>query len=259
MAEKFSEDARVVGQIMLSPSVMRMDIIAPKIAQKAVPGQFINVLVSGATAPLLRRPFGVAAKDGKDGTVTFIYRVLGEATRKLTGMCSGDVLNVLGPLGKGFDLTPERSLIVGGGLGLAPLMYLADQLKKEGRAADVLMGARDAGDLFWEDLFDGSAQEIFCTTDDGSRGTKGTVMALLPELLGKNAYGCVYVCGPVPMMRAVSEECIRRGVRCQVSLERYMACGLGACLSCSFTGRGGKRLKVCTDGPVFEAQEVEEW
>ena len=99
---------------------------------------------------------------------------------------------------------------------------------------------------------------MFLTTDDGSVGTKGTVMALLPQLLKEGGYDCVYVCGPVPMMRAVANACLEAGVKCQVSLEKYMACGLGACLSCACEGIG-KRIKVCKDGPVFWAEEVGEW
>ena len=99
---------------------------------------------------------------------------------------------------------------------------------------------------------------MFLTTDDGSEGTKGTVMALLPWLLAGGGYDCVYVCGPVPMMRAVAGACLEAGVKCQVSLEKYMACGLGACLSCACEGIG-RRIKVCNDGPVFWAEEVGEW
>ena len=108
------------------------------------------------------------------------------------------------------------------------------------------------------DRYEELCPEMFLTTDDGSAGTKGTVMALLPQLLAEGGYDCVYVCGPVPMMRAVANACLEAGIKCQVSLEKYMACGLGACLSCACEGIG-KRLKVCKDGPVFWAEEVGEW
>ncbi len=148
-----------------------------------------------------------------------------------------------------------RPLLVGGGLGLAPLLFLAQDF---GGRADILMGGRTADEVFWEDLYADCCRQIFVTTDDGSRGTQGTVMALLPGLLAAGGYDAVYVCGPSPMMRAVAAACRQSGVACQVSLEKYMACGLGACLSCSCKGRGG-RVKICTDGPVFWAGEVEEW
>ena len=162
---------------------------------------------------------------------------------------------MIGPLGHGFDLTAKKPLLIGGGLGLAPLYYLAAALQAQKPA--VLMGGRIADDLFWKEIYQDYCPEQYLTTDDGSLGTKGTVMALLPELLTKG-YDCAYVCGPVPMMKAVAAACAKAQVPCQVSLERYMACGLGACLSCS-CGGVGKRLKVCTDGPVFWAQEVAEW
>ena len=120
------------------------------------------------------------------------------------------------------------------------------------------MGGRTATELFWKDLYEEKAGLLGLTTDDGSLGTQGTVLALLPDMLSAKAYDCVYVCGPAPMMKAVSAAALAAGLPCQVSLEKYMGCGLGACLSCSCQGVG-KRLKVCKDGPVFWAQEVAEW
>ena len=183
---------------------------------------------------------------------------MGDATSILADVCSGDRLSVVGPLGHGFDRSAERPLLVGGGTGLAPLLYLAESMAEEGTRPDVLMGGRTADDLFWKELYDGIAGQIGLTTDDGSLGTKGTVMACLPDMLEKGRYDWVYVCGPAPMMKAVSAAVLGKGIKCQVSLEKYMACGLGACLSCSCQGIG-KRVKVCQDGPVFRAEEVTEW
>ncbi|MDO5101233.1 MAG: dihydroorotate dehydrogenase electron transfer subunit, partial [Eubacteriales bacterium] len=128
----------------------------------------------------------------------------------------------------------------------------------QGVRPDVLMGGRTADELFWQDLYVDLVGTLALTTDDGSLGTKGTVMALLDTMLANGGYDCVYVCGPVPMMKAVSSVVLEQKMLCQVSLEKYMACGLGACLSCSCQGIG-KRIKVCKDGPVFWAQEVAEW
>lgn len=246
--------ARVIGQRILNISTKLIEVYAPEIACEAVPGQFVNVQVCRNTAPLLRRPFGVAGVDRKEGTFTMIYRIIGEGTHILSEACTGDILSIVGPLGHGFDMSASRPLLVGGGLGLAPLLYLAQGLK----SCDILMGGRTADELFWTDLYEGRCGNVYLTTDDGSAGTKGTVMALLPDLLLEGIYDCVYVCGPVPMMRAVAQACLKAGVKCQVSLEKYMACGLGACLSCSCEGIG-RRIKVCKDGPVFWAEEVGEW
>jgi len=249
-------EAKVIGQKILSKDVKLIEVFAPEIARIAKPGQFVNVQVSKQAAPLLRRPFGVAGVDSKTGTLTMIYRIMGEATKILADLCSGDIISIIGPLGHGFDLTAKHPLLVGGGLGLAPLLYLAKSFLQSD--VEVLMGGRTASELFWQDLFNGSKITLYMTTDDGSLGTKGTVNALLPQLLKTGKYDCIYVCGPVPMMKAVVKVVEAAGIPCQISLEKYMACGFGACLSCACGGIG-KRLKVCTDGPVFWSTEVEEW
>ena len=225
--------AKVIGQRVLNSTTKLINVYTPEIADEAVPGQFVNVKVCKNTAPLLRRPFGVAGVNKAE-----------------------DELSIVGPLGHGFDMSAKKPLLVGGGLGLAPLLFLAEGFG-EGNT-DILMGGRSAEELFWTKLYESLSKNIYLTTDDGSVGTKGTVMALLPQLLKEGGYDCVYVCGPVPMMRAVANACLEAGVKCQVSLEKYMACGLGACLSCACEGIG-KRIKVCKDGPVFLAEEVGEW
>ena len=255
---KYVVDAKVVGQRMLNAVTKQIDLIAPQIAAEAVPGQFVNVQVSRRTAPLLRRPLGVAGVDREHGVITLIYRIIGEATKILADVCSGDVISVVGPLGHGFDRSAKHLLLIGGGTGLAPLLYLAETMAAEGIKPDVIMGGRTADDLFWKDMYLDLVERMGLTTDDGSLGTKGTVMAELPLVLQRIHYDCVYVCGPAPMMKAVSAAVLEKGIKCQVSLEKYMACGLGACLSCSCQGIG-KRIKVCQDGPVFWAEEVAEW
>jgi len=255
---KYVVDAKVVGQRMLNAVTKQIDLIAPQIAAEAVPGQFVNVQVSRRTAPLLRRPLGVAGVDREHGVITLIYRIIGEATKILADVCSGDVISVVGPLGHGFDRSAKHPLLIGGGTGLAPLLYLAETMAAEGIKPDVIMGGRTAEDLFWKDMYLDLVERMGLTTDDGSLGTKGTVMAELPLVLQRIHYDCVYVCGPAPMMKAVSVAVLEKGIKCQVSLEKYMACGLGACLSCSCQGIG-KRIKVCQDGPVFWAEEVAEW
>ncbi len=255
---KYVVEAKVIGQRILNAVTKEIDLIAPQIAAQAVPGQFVNVQVSKRTAPLLRRPLGIAGVDRERGVIVLMYRVIGDATKILADVCSGDVISVIGPLGHGFDRTGKKPLLVGGGTGLAPLLFLAETMASEGIRPDVLMGGRTEDDLFWKELYMGIAGEIGLTTDDGSLGTKGTVMALLPGMLQAGGYDSVFVCGPAPMMKAVSGAVMEVGTPCQVSLERYMACGLGACLSCSCQGVG-KRIKVCKDGPVFRAEEVTEW
>ncbi len=249
-------NAQVLGHEALTPEVKKIKLYAPAIAEIAQPGQFVTLAVTKQLAPLLRRPFGIAAVDVVEGSITLVYRLLGEATHILAQAKVKDVVNVMGPLGHGFDLKATRPLLVGGGMGLAPLHFLATCFSS-GRA-DVLMGGKTAGELFWQELYANKVNNIFLTTDDGSLGVQGTVLATLPQLLQEGKYDCLYVCGPVPMMKAVVSEVQKVHLPCQISLEKYMGCGLGACLSCSCEGLG-KRLKVCTDGPVFWAQEVAQW
>jgi dihydroorotate dehydrogenase electron transfer subunit len=253
--KKYLVDGEVLGQQPLSQDICVLTVKAPEIAQNAEPGQFVTVRSNHLTVPLLRRPFGVAGVDRDKGTFLIMYRIVGEATKLLAELKAGDKISVMGPLGHGFALTGKHPLLVGGGVGLAPLHFLAANLTVP---CDVVVGGRTADELFWTDLFRDKTEHQFETTNDGSRGTKGFVTAVLPELLASKAYDLVYVCGPSPMMHAVSEMVMKAGIPCQISLEKYMGCGLGACLSCTCSGIG-KRVKVCKDGPVFWAQEVTEW
>ena len=250
---KVMEEAPVVFRQQLDAHTHLLRLKTKQMAREVRPGQFVHIKQISSEKSLLRHPFGVAAVDAKNGTLDIIYREVGEFTRALTTLSLHDTLSVLGPLGNGFDVTCRRALLVGGGTGLAPLLFLASYLGPQ--KADVLMGGRTKSELFWQDLYRPFVAQTFVTTDDGSLGTHGTVMALLPSLLTQG-YDRVYACGPSPMMQAVARACAAQKIPCQVSLERYMACGLGACLSCTCKGRE-KRLKVCTDGPVFWAQEVE--
>ena len=253
---KVLEESPVLLQQALDERTYLLRLKAAQIARQVKPGQFVHIKQIGDGTSLLRHPFGVARADKTQGTVDIIYRVVGEFTRTLCTLTSADCLSLLGPLGRGFDLSVGgKALLVGGGTGLAPLLFLASHLGPD--KTDVLMGGRTKDELFWQTLYRPFVHHMFMTTDDGSLGTPGTVMALLPSLLCKG-YERVYVCGPSPMMQAAAHACETHHIECQVSLERYMACGLGACLSCTCKGRE-KRLKVCTDGPVFWSKEVSAW
>ena len=250
--EKVTVDANIVSQQELYDQVFQLVVKAPEVAALAEAGQFVQLRILNSNC-LLRRPVGIAAADKEKGTVAFIYRVVGKGTKAISELKAGDTINVLGPLGNGFDTTAKKPLIVGGGMGLSPVLFYAAVMQGK---ADVLMGGKTAGELFWQELFAGKVQDIFCTTDDGSLGTKGFTTTLLPELLEKKDYDLVVACGPEIMMKGIAKIAKEHGARCQVSLEKRMGCGLGACLSCSIDTTDGKRKKVCKDGPVFEAGEV---
>ena len=245
-------DAAILSNRRVGTEIYRLEINCPFLAQEGVPGQFIQVRIDGMGL-LLRRPLGIAEAYSATGIVAMYYRIVGKGTAALAEMKPGQTVNCLGPLGKGFSLQAERPLLIGGGMGIAPLLFLAQRF--QGKAA-VLMGGRNKAEVFWSDFFAPAAKEVFITTDDGSAGEKGFTTALLPTLLEKYRFDVLFTCGPDIMMRKIWEIADKADVPCQVSLERHMACGLGACLSCAIDTADGGRKKVCQDGPVFWAQEV---
>ena len=245
-------DAGILSNRRVGADIYRLEIACPFLAEEGVPGQFLQVRIEGAGL-LLRRPLGIAEADAGAGTIAMYYRVVGKGTAALAEMKPGQTVNCLGPLGQGFSLKSERPLLVGGGMGLAPLLFLAQRF--QGKAA-VLLGGRNKAEVFWSEFFAPLTSQVFITTDDGSAGEKGFTTALLPALLAKHPFDVVFTCGPDVMMRKIWAIAKQADVPCQVSLERRMACGLGACLSCVIDTADGGRKKVCQDGPVFWAQEV---
>ena len=245
-------DTEILSNRRVGTDIYRLEIASPFLARTGVPGQFLQVRIEGAGL-LLRRPLGIAEADPATGAVAMYYRIVGKGTAALAEMQAGQTVNCLGPLGQGFSLKAERPLLIGGGMGLAPLLFLAQRF--QGKAA-VLMGGRNKAEVFWADFFAPFAKQVFTTTDDGSVGEKGFTTSLLPTLLEKYRFDVLFTCGPDIMMRKIWEIAEKADVPCQVSLERRMACGLGACLSCVIDTTDGGRKKVCQDGPVFWAQEV---
>lgn len=240
-----------------SGNVKRMVLKAPQIADIAEPGQFIHVKKE-FSANFLRRPFGVADVDKAQGTITMIYRLVGKGTHEYAQMKQGDILSILGPIGNGFELKESktgRPLLIGGGVGIAPLIYLARQL--QGQKPILLIGGKTKDEVFWEKYLKEFADKIYITTDDGSVGFKGFTVQLLPQIFAENNIENIYTCGPMIMMESIAKFAYEQDVDCQVSLEKRMACGIGVCLGCTFEGKlTHKRRKVCTEGPVFPAREV---
>ncbi len=245
-------DAEILRQEQRMEQVFELELRCEKISESVNPGQFVQLgLPEGEH--ILRRPLGIARHDAAQKTLTLFYRVVGQGTKRLSAHRCGDIVNVLGPLGHGFSRQAEHPLLVGGGMGLSPLLSWAAEFPGK---ADVLMGGKTSEELFWQQDFKELVHGLHITTDDGSLGEKGFTTQLLPRLLAKEKYDYILTCGPEIMMRSVAGIAKEHNLPCEVSLERRMGCGLGACLSCSVDSTDGKRLKVCKNGPVFPAEMV---
>lgn len=222
---------------------------------RMLPGQFVQVRVDNS-ATFLRRPISINDVDHEARELSLLVRDAGEGTRWMIGRKAGDVVNLLLPLGNGFSLPADggadyRPLLVGGGVGIAPMLYLAREMHRTGIRPTVLIGARSKADVLEYDEFAGIS-DVHVTTEDGSMGEAGLVTA---SSVWTHPWDEVMCCGPAPMMKAIAAQCRKAGVRCKVSLENMMACGLGACLCCvEKTVRGN--VCVCTEGPVFDTDEL---
>ncbi len=270
---------RIVQNEETVPGHRLMCLHAPEIAAGAKPGQFLHVRCADSTDPLLRRPISIHRVRRDEGLLFMFYRLAGRGTSLLAAKKEGEEVDVLGPLGNGFELPGfgERVAVVGGGIGAAPLFFLVDEITaaihKHGAelageedtaplAVDFYLGAATGSQLPSLNSFLVQGVRIHLTTDDGSVGYHGTVTGLLQQHLDEQTHiDRIYACGPVPMLRAIDELAICRGIPGQVSLEERMGCGVGACLSCackikSSSGDGFTYKHACSDGPVFDIGEV---
>ena len=224
-----------------------------------LPGQFAQ-LRADTPGVLLRRPISIHDVCGDE--ISFLVQMVGEGTRWLGQLGVGDVVNAVLPLGNGFSLMPEDPpLLVGGGVGVAPLLYLGRALREKGVKPSFLLGARTKDLLLRLDAFR-EVGDVLVATEDGSEGERGFVTqhSVFSKLSASATNGCsrIYTCGPAPMMKAVAKLARECGVACEVSLENRMACGVGACLCCVTETNDGHNRCVCTEGPVFDA-EVLRW
>ena len=219
-----------------------------------LPGQFVEVRVDGSPNTFLRRPISINFVDREQNELWLLVATVGDGTRRLAELNAGEILNCLLPLGNGF--TPakagERVLLIGGGVGVAPLLYMGAEMQRQGIEPTFLLGARTAKDLLLINIFNRYGR-VFVTTEDGSEGEKGFVTN--HSVLQQEPFDRISTCGPTPMMKAVARLAREKGIRCEVSLENLMACGLGACLCCVEKTTDGN-LCVCKDGPVFDIRRL---
>jgi len=215
-------------------------------------GQFVNVKVEDSPATFLRRPISVHDVDPEKGLLYLLIKIAGPGTKRLSELKNGEKLNIILPLGNWFTQPASgRCLLIGGGVGIAPLLHLSKELKEKGMSPVVLIGIRSVKDIILKEAFEKYAT-VYYTTEDGSYGEKGypTQHSMLKE-----SFDHLFCCGPEPMMKAVAGYAYRHHIDCEVSLENRMACGIGACLCCVNDTKEGHKC-VCTDGPVFNINDL---
>ncbi len=252
---KHQELGRIISQEMIGTDIYSMWVQTENIAKEACPGQFLS-LYSNDESRMLPRPISICEIDKEEGTLRLVYRVAGEGTKEFAQMKAGETLRIVGPLGNGFPLLEKKAFLIGGGIGIPPMVELAKQLHCE---KQLVVGYRNA-ELFLKEELEANGS-VYYATEDGSVGTKGNVI----DALKGNGLDAevLYACGPTPMLRALKAYASEVGIECYLSLEERMACGVGACLACvcksmdvdHHTNVNNKR--VCKDGPVFLADEID--
>lgn len=254
-------DFTVVSNEKIADGVFSLVISAPRLAGSLKPGQFVNIAVPGNAMSLLRIPLSFASCNPDEGTVEIWYAVVGEGTERLSQMQPGSSSTLLGPGGHGWNV-PEgckRALLVGGGIGVPPVLCLARDLAARGIAFDVCVGASCADTMVGIEEFKAAgADQVRIATDDGSAGYHGFCTDPASELLSQVEYDYVATCGPSPMMKKVAASAADAGVFCEASLERMMSCGFGACATCAVETVDGMQ-GACMCGPVFDAAKVVAW
>lgn len=251
--------ATVLEREAVAPGHQRLRLFAPDCAAKFQPGQFVHVKVTAGITPLLRRPISIAMAYPATGEITLLVREAGPGTRHLCAVQAGDRVDLIGPLGQGFPSPPPqgRLLLAAGGIGVAPLLAAAQAALANGAEVMACVGARRQELLVGVEELEGLGARVLLATDDGSRGHTGPVTGLVRAELATGGYHLLFGCGPVGMLRALQELALGHTTATFLSLEQYMACGVGACLGCAVKAAGADGYwKVCRDGPVFAAGRV---
>ncbi len=251
--KKYILDLTVAENIRLNANYVLLKLTQSAPLPEMLPGQFAEIRVDGSATTFLRRPISINYIDRKANEVWFLVQLVGDGTRKLAECRKGDVINVILPLGNGFSMpgAGKNVLLVGGGVGTAPMLYLGEILRQHCNPT-FLLGARSKEDLLQLDFFKAKG-EVYVTTEDGSLGEKGYVT--MHSILRERRFDMIYACGPKPMMMAVAKYAHANGIECEVSLENTMACGVGACLCCVENTKEG-HVCVCKEGPVFNIKKL---
>lgn len=252
--EKFEETAIIIRQEEIADDIYSMWLRTDDIAVHAKAGQFVSVYCNEGSR-LLPRPISICEIDKKDSAIRLVYRIAGKGTEEFSRMRTGMQLKVVGPLGNGFPKKGKKAFLIGGGIGIPPMLELAKELDCE---KQIILGFRD--ELFLLEEFKRYGK-VYLATEDGSAGTEGNVLDAIRE----NGLGAevIYACGPLPMLKALKEYAKKNEIECWISMEERMACGIGACLACVCRSENKdahtnvKNKRVCKEGPVFRAEEVD--
>lgn len=250
---------KIIDNIELAPDIYQMLICSEYIAKCAKPGQFVNIKCCEGTNAILRRPISICDVNREKNHVSLVYQKRGTGTEFLSKKRAGDTLDIIGPLGKGFDICDNNKsmAVIGGGIGIFPLLFLLKESSSLNKSA--FIGFRNKDYAVLVDEYKKNVSNLFISTDDGSLGYKGVVTRLFQETLISEKYDIIYSCGPEKMMKRVAQLAIDAKIPCQLSLEQRMGCGIGACLACAVkikTDETWQYKRVCKDGPVFLAEEV---
>lgn len=254
MAENFRNTAVITSVVKLQEDIVSMWLKDEEIALASKPGQFVSFYCKDGSR-LLPRPISICEINHSEGTLRFVFRIVGEGTKEIATYKVGDEVVIMGPLGNGFTLEGKKAILIGGGIGIPPMLELAKQLDIE---KSIVLGYRDV--TFMDQEFEPYG-DVYVATEDGSTGVKGNVIDAIRE----HAIDAdiIFACGPTPMLRGIKSYALEHGITAQLSLEERMACGIGACLACVCKTKEVDHhthvhnTRICKEGPVFYAQEVE--
>ncbi|MFZ4400055.1 MAG: dihydroorotate dehydrogenase electron transfer subunit [Bacteroidales bacterium] len=258
MKKKFIHDMLVLENKNLSDKYFLLSLQPPVAMPEIFAGQFAQIEVKDSKSTFLRRPISIHDVDYEKNTIRLLIQIVGEGTKKLSLIKKGEILNMIYPLGNKFSF-PEKDnvLLVGGGCGIAPLLYLARTLSEKGIKVTALVGGASQCDILEANEYS-KYGKVLMTTMDASIGEKGVVTQHSIFKAEKFEFSKIYTCGPEPMMRALAKIANEKGIDCEVSLENMMACGVGACLCCIVDTIHGNKCS-CTEGPVFDYKEIKGW
>lgn len=248
------EDFTIKENRRLNNDYFILELLGNSYIPDLKPGQFVQAKVEDSPETFLRRPLSIHDVDYEKNTIKILIQVAGKGTEKLSNLKAGETLNIIYPLGNSFSLPAENAhiLLIGGGCGVAPLLFLGKYLKSKGYNTEILLGFRNSDRIIEYDEYNKTGR-VYLTTEDGSKGEKGFVTD--HQVLKENRFNHVCCCGPEAMMKAVAGYCRKNDITCEVSLENLMACGFGVCLCCVVNTVNGN-LCTCLDGPVFNVKEL---